>query len=175
MIRMSISRAFVLFALLTLVWPLRLAVAQNGKTGVDMKFTLTNGHVRTPPFKVQKHRYWVDLWVKTDLPYDEWCCVTKADKVDRTLIPNPACTRGISKRIQATWTLWDGTRLVAQGPSEKNPSMCNPGAIGIRDFFLGSFDGKGGKTYVLDVDFTNVDSSLHFTNTRLKVWPQPEM
>jgi hypothetical protein len=152
------------------------ALAQGVQTGIEMPIQLSNGHVRTPAFKMKRHRYLVDLWVKTDLTYNQWCCVIKANRVmNNTSKIIPGCSRETSERMQASWTLWDGPRLVAQGPSQKDTSGCEPGAIGIRDFYLGSFQGKKGKMYVLDVEFTNVDPSLPFTDVRLKVWPQPEM
>jgi len=45
----------------------------------------------------------------------------------------------------------------------------------MMDFFLGSFQGKGGKMYVLDVELTNLDPSIPFKDALLKVWPAPEM
>ncbi|MGD0858088.1 MAG: hypothetical protein ABR912_02105 [Terracidiphilus sp.] len=176
MTRISINRVFIVGAFLAIAWPLHSAFAQREETGIDMSIQLSNGHVRTPPFKVKRHPYWVDLWVKTNLSYDEWCCAIRADRMmNNTSNSIPGCNRETSHRIQASWTLWDGAQLVAQGPSQKDTSGCEPGAIGIRDFYLGSFQGKRGKMYVLDLDLKNVDPNLEFTDVRLKVWPTPEM
>ncbi|MGD0860609.1 MAG: hypothetical protein ABR912_15005 [Terracidiphilus sp.] len=146
-----------------------------------MPIQLANGHLRTPAFKVKRHRYWVDIWVKMDLSNEQWpskkwnserCCVVDADK---TLIPIPGCGNGTGRRIQASWTLWDGAQLVAQGPSKKETPTCDNGGVSMMDFFLGSFQGKGGKMYVLDVELTNLDPSIPFKDALLKVWPAPEM
>jgi hypothetical protein len=173
MIRISINRRFVVFAFFTTVWLLRSAVAQSGKTGIDMPFQLTNGHIKTPAFKVKGGPYLIELIVKTDLSYDEWCCAIKADKAMGASYPN--CAMGPSPRIQARWTLWDGTQLVDQGPSEKHSSDCQSWGTGAKNFHLGGFQVKGGKTYVLDVEITNVDPSQGFRDAHLKVWPAPDM
>jgi hypothetical protein len=176
MISDSVYRKLIVGAFLTMVWPVCPAVAQRGETGIDMPLQLSNGHVRTPPFKVKRHPYWVEIWVKTNLSYNEWCCVIKADRMmNNTSETVPGCSRETSHRIQASWTLGDGAQLVAQGPGRKDTSGCEPGAIGIREFYLGYFQGKRGKMYVLDLDLTNVDPNLPFTDVRLKVWPTPEM
>jgi hypothetical protein len=172
MIRGSIRRLFIVGGFLIMLWFPSSAVAQHGETGIDMPFQLANGHIRTPAFKVKGRPYLVDLFVKTDIPFEEWCCVIKADKTPNFI---PECHSEPDHRIHASWTLWEGVYLVAQGPSEKLHSECNRGWMGERGLQLGGFQVKKGKTYVLDVEFTNVDPNLPITGARIKVWPAPDM
>jgi hypothetical protein len=172
MIGIPIGRRFIVGAFLTMVWPLHPALAQHKNTVIDMPIPLANGHVRTSEFKVKGRLYLVDLLVKTDLSFEEWCCAIKADETPHFL---PECRGGTSHRIHVTWTLWDGAQLVAQGPGGKLHSECDRGWNGERQLSLGGFQAKKGKTYVLDVELTNVDATLPFTDARIKVWPAPGM
>lgn len=179
MISRLIGGLFIVVVLLTVAAPRDSAAAQSSPTGIDMPFKLVNGHIRTPEFKMKTHEYFIDVWIKADLTNDKWrnekCCVNDAVGADRTLVPIPGCGNGTGRRIQATWTLWDGNDLVGQGPRKEDTPICDSGGVTMMDFFLGRFHGKRGKRYVLDVELRNLDPNIPFTDARLKVWPQPEM
>ncbi len=174
--RTPIRREILLGVFLTMAWSSHPALAQHGKTGIDMPFQLTNGHIRTPAFSIKKRPYLIDVIVRTDLPHFEWCCLIKADGDNGSSYP--ACTSNPSHRIQASWTLWDGAQVVAQGPNEKSyreQSACRRWDGTQMDFFLGGFQAKKGEAYVLDLEFTNVDENLPLADAHLKVLPAPDV
>ncbi len=185
MIRISIGRRSALVAFLTIMWPLYSAAAQHGKVGIDMPvqqktgimmpFQLENGHIKTPPFKVNSRPYLVDLIVRTDLSFEDWCCGIKADRANGVY---PKCTGHPTRRLEVSWTLWDGSQLVAQGPSGKAlkySSECDVAGEHKKQLHLGGFEGKRGKMYVLELKITNLDPAFPISDAHLFVWPAPEM
>jgi hypothetical protein len=145
------------------------------KTGILMPVQLANGHTKTSPFKVKRGPYLVDLIVRTDLPFEDWCCGIKADRANGGY---PKCTGDPTHRLEVIWTLWDGSQLVAQGPSSnalKYSSECDVAGERKKELHLGGFEGKRGRKYVLDLKLTNVDPAFPISDAHLFVWPAPDM
>ena len=185
MVRMSIGRNFVVGSFLTLVWPFHSVVAQNGNTGIDMpvqqktgimmSLQLANGHIKTSQFKVKRRPYLIDLIVRTDLSFEDWCCGIKADRANGGY---PKCKGDPTRRLEASWTLWDGSQLVAQGPSNESivhSSECDVAGQHKKQLHLGGFEGKRGRRYILDLKLTNVDPAFSISDAHLFIWPAPEM
>jgi hypothetical protein len=185
MTRISISRRVVVGTFLAMIWPMLSAVAQHGytisdmpvqqKTGIMMPFQLANGHIKTPAFKVKRRPYLVDLIVRTDLSFEDWCCGIEADRPNHIY---RKCTSDPAHRLKASWTLWDGSQLVAQGPSNnalKYSSNCDVAGERKKEIHLGGFEGKRGRMYVLDLKLTNVDSAFPISDAHLFVWHAPDM
>ena len=146
------------------------------KTGILMSFALANGHVKTPPFKVKRRPYLVDLIVRTNLSSEDWCCIVNADRNGEG--NHPRCSGGPTHQLQASWKLWDGATLVAQGPSNRDlfsTSRCETEGVGTKKFGLGGFQGKRGKMYVLDLQLTNFDRAIPISDAHIFVWPAPDM
>lgn len=130
---------------------------------VEMPVSLAVGTVRTPEFPVISQWYSILIQVEKPLPFLQMTCMMGV-----TLGPLDLenCSSS-DPLLRAEWIVWDDEKIVGKGLI---PDRC---ACKFEDKYiyklLGSFPGKPGKKYVVEVRFTKDGTPLNVANPHLIV------
>jgi hypothetical protein len=132
---------------------------------VDMQVTLSPGHITTREFKVNiSAPYVIEIVVQKNMPFDTLNCLLGIWSNSER---EPRRCENTSSVIEATWTLFSGTRIIAQGTSNGADGAVWAGSTISRD--IGDFQGEYGRSYTLDVNILKDGSRLANCNPRLEV------
>ena len=153
------------FALASMAWAAGPICFRCKIDPVNMPVSLAMGTVRTPEFWVKDTDYTIMIEVKRGLTLPKLECM-----MGIRLPPEPdrCATFHLETVLEAQWTVWDGEHIVAQGAVHGKDSGM---AVSDRnlDRYLGTFDGKANKKYVVEVKFTKNGTALNEFKPRLKV------
>lgn len=129
---------------------------------VDMPVSLKAGSMRTPEFITGKGPYEILVLVKKRLPGDAIDCMLGI----RFSSDEPVCKN--EPALQVNWRLWSEGQVVAQGSTNawRNVGVWAKDVIGRS---IGWFDGKKGRKYTLELNFTKDGSALDIAEPRLVV------
>ena len=139
------------------------------RADVDMPVSLAVGTVRTPAFQVIPEAYYIMVQIFKPFPrrdmesFREWTCwmgMTSGPGEERYCNDEPP-------RLQATWRVLDGGRVVATGTSPLKASSIFETEYMIK--IIGQFLGEVGKKFVVEVNFTNDGTPLNAGNPHLIV------
>jgi hypothetical protein len=130
---------------------------------IDMPVSLAVGTIRTPEFPVKHDSYLILIRAEKSLPFADMNCMMG-------LTSGPLSRYNCNKEplIQASWTVWDEERVVAQG-SIQDKAGAGAWRNDALDRYLGTFNGQAKKKYVLEVKFTKDGTPLGVTNPHLIV------
>ncbi len=133
-----------------------------GYSEIDMPISLGVGTVRTPEFPVIHEAYFIMIQAEKRLPYVDMKCM-----MGLTAGPTEGSECNKEPVLKAYWTVLDGEHIVAQGSNRTEADAEYTNEYMFK--FLGSFMGKSGKKYVVEVKFTKDGTPLNVTNPHLIV------
>jgi len=151
-----------LMAVTVLLGSPQLGQSQGTGRPVDMPVSLGIGQTRTPEFKVKNGVYGIEIWARKRLPVDEINCMLGIWYP----APDPHCVK--EPVLQANWTVWSDGQIVNHGSSNDDEN----GGGWAHDWItrvIGGFQGKKGKKYILEVNFTKDGKALDVTDPHLVV------
>ena len=130
---------------------------------VDIPVSLAVGTVRTPEFPVIGQWYDIMIQVEKPLPLVRMQCMMGVTSGLR----DPKDCSSNDPLLRADWTVFDSGRVVDRGTT---PTRCACKFESKYIYkFLGSFAGEAGKSYVVEVKFTNDGTPLNVANPHLIV------
>jgi len=124
---------------------------------LDIPISLKQGHMRSPEFKVNVDTgFQIYVEVETKSDSSGVACLTGFYH---------ACQKSGSRPLQASWTITDSGRVVAQGATGK--FSWSMGGTTTKARGLGEFVVPKGEPYVLDIDFPDDNSRFDAGRPRL--------
>jgi hypothetical protein len=157
------------FALASMTWAAGPICFKCKIDPVNMPVSLAVGTVRTPEFWVKDTDYTIMIEVKRGLPLARLDCMMGIRLLGE---PDRCATFHLETVLEAEWTVWDGEHIVAQGAVHGNNNPLAAVSDSHLDEYLGTFEGKANKKYVVEVKFTKNGTALNEFKPRLKVQHQ---
>jgi biopolymer transport protein ExbD len=125
-----------------------------------MPVSLSQGHIRSPEFKINLDAgFWVFVEVETKVDDEGISCLTG--------YTSDYCRKNGVRELHASWTLSDRGRVVARGSTDNDQGSL--GGMVSKARGIGHFSVPSGDHFVLDVEFPEDNSHFNGGHPRLGI------